>query len=83
MDNHENTLGIWLMDSDSKNLFHKIIIAVLRNSYNNITDKDNIIVIKKDNNEVFLKADIQQQLSMFNSGQNQILPQLVNIFKDD
>ena len=37
----------------------------------------------KDNNEVFLKADIQQQLSMFNSGQNQILPQLVNIFKDD
>jgi len=83
MDNNENTLGIWLKDYDSKNLFHKIIIAVLRNSYNNITNKDNIIVIKKDNNEVFLKADIQQQLSMFNSGQNQILPQLVNIFKND
>jgi predicted acylesterase/phospholipase RssA len=82
MDEHENTLGVWLMDCDSKNLFHKIIIAVLRNTYNNITNKDNIIVINKDNNNVFLKADIQQQLSMFNSGQNQVLQQLVGIFKD-
>jgi len=83
MDEHENTLGVWLMDCDSKNLFHKIIIAVLRNSYNNIKNKDNVIVINKDNNDVFLKANIQQQLSMFNSGQNQVLSQLVNIFKDN
>jgi predicted acylesterase/phospholipase RssA len=82
MDNQENTLGIWLMDCDTKNLFHKIIIAFFRNTYNNISNKDNIIVINKENNNVFLKADIQQQLSMFNSGQNQVLQQLVDIFKD-
>ena len=82
MDNNENTLGIWLMDCDSKNLLHKILIAFFRKTYNNIINKDKIIVIHKDNNNVFLRADIQQQLSMFNSGQNQVLQQLVNIFKD-
>jgi predicted patatin/cPLA2 family phospholipase len=82
MDNNENILGIWLMDCDSKNLLHKILIAFFRKTYNNIINKDKIIVINKDNNNVFLKADIQQQLSMFNSGQNQVLQQLVDIFKD-
>ena len=79
----ENTLGVYLLDQESPIMFKQIMVGIMRQSYNKtkLLCKDHkVIEIYKTVPDIFMQANIQEQLSMYTSGQNQSTKQIIELF---